>query len=55
MESNRQKKIAGIIQEELAMGARMTGAWMRAKDNSVEKIPLGVGIPFSIKGYQSEE
>lgn len=48
-------EVIGNTDAKLAMGARMTGAWVRAKDNSVEKIPLGVGIPFSIKGYQSEE
>lgn len=43
----------GTAHSVIEMGARATGSWVRF-GNDVKKAPLGVGIPFSLKGYSLE-
>ena len=43
-----------VVQDsDLRIRCRANGGWTRITlDNEIEKIPLGLGVPFSVKGRQ---
>ena len=46
-------ELKGSKDSELRIRCRANGGWTRTTiDNILEKIPLGLGIPFSVKGRQ---
>ena len=46
-------EVKGDKKAQILLGTKATGGWFRYH-KQLEKIPLGIGIPFSIKGYEYE-
>lgn len=42
----------GTENDTFSLPITFTGGWMRYNYNNFEKIPLGLGFSFSIKGYE---